>query len=93
MYYTSQLSDTVPTEGGSQQILSATSTDGLEWQVDAPVVVPDGKGPDAVKASEMCIFEMPAGTIEGASGMVYEGCDGTTANARGVWRIARAFAE
>ena len=54
---------------------------------------PDGNGPDAVKASEMCIFEMPAGTTAGASGMVYEGCDGTTANARGVWRIARAFAQ
>lgn len=93
MYYTSQISDTVPTEGGSQQILSAISADGLEWQVDAPVVVPDGKGPDAVKASEMCTFEMPAGTTEGACGMVYEGCDGTAANARGVWRIARAFAQ
>ena len=93
MYYTSQISDTVPTEGGSQQILSAISADGLEWQVDAPVVVPDGKGPDAVKASEMCTFEMPAGTTEGAYGMVYEGCDGTAAKARGVWRIARAFAQ
>ena len=40
----------------------------------------------------MCVFEMPAGSEEGAFGMVYEGCDGTTPNARGVWRIARAFA-
>ena len=92
MYYTSQVSETVPTEGGSQQILSATSPDGLDWRADGSAIAPDGNGPDAVKASEMCLFEMPAGSEEGAFGMVYEGCDGTTPNARGVWRIARAFA-
>lgn len=92
MYYSSQVSDRVPTEGGSQQILSATSPDGLDWRVDGAAVVPDGSGPDAVKASEMCTFELPADALEGSFGMVYEGCDGTTPNARGVWSIARAFA-
>ena len=93
MYYSSQVSETVPTEGGSQQIVSATAPDGLDWRVYGAAVVPDGNGPDAVKASEMCTFELPAGAAEGKFGMVYEGCDGTTPNARGVWRFARAFAQ
>ena len=93
MYYSSQVSETMPRAGGSQQIVSATSPDGLDWQVDGAAVVPDGNGPDGVKASEMCTFELPAGATEGKFGMVYEGCDGTTPNARGVWRIARAFAQ
>ena len=80
-------------QGGGQQIVSASSTDGLDWRVDGAVVVPDGHGPDAVKASEMCLFQLPAGAVEGMYGMVYEGCDGTAPNARGVWRIARAFAQ
>ena len=92
IYYSSQVSETVPTEGGSQQIVSATSPDGLDWRVDGAAVVPDGNGPDAVKASEMCTFELPSGAAEGKFGMVYEGCDGTSHNARGVWCIARAFA-
>lgn len=93
MYYSSSVSDQLPTEGGGQQIVSASSPDGLDWRVDGAAVVPDGNGPDAVKASEMCTFQLPAGAAEGMFGMVYEGCDGTTPNARGVWRIARAFAQ
>ena len=93
MYYVSFVLDQPPTEGGGQQIVSASSTDGLDWRLDGAVVVPDGNGPDAVKASEMCLFQLPAGAVEGMYGMVYEGCDGTAPNARGVWRIARAFAQ
>ena len=92
MYYSAHVSSRGPREGGGQQIVSARSADGLDWEVDGSVVVPDGTGPDAVKASEMCTFELPAGTAEGTFGMIYEGCDGSTPNARGVWRIARAFA-
>jgi len=92
MYYCSFVSDQHPTEGGGQQILSASSPDGLDWRVDGAAIVPDGNGPDAVKASEMCLFQLPAGAAEGMYGMIYEGCDGTAPNARGVWRIARAFA-
>jgi len=92
MFYSAHASAQVPTEGGGQKIFSASSQDGLDWQLEGTAVVPDGTGPDAVKASEMCTFELPEGTKEGTFGMVYEGCDGTTPNARGVWRIARAFA-
>ena len=92
MYYSSQVSQRVVTEGGGQQIVSATSPDGLTWRLDGAAVVPDGEGPDAVKASEMCTFELPTAAGERKFGMVYEACDGTTPNARGVWRIARAFA-
>ena len=93
MYYVSCISDREPTEGGGQQIVSASSPDGLDWRVDGGAVVPDGDGPDAVKASEMSTFPLPAGAAEGMYGMVYEGCDGTTLNARGVWRITSAFAQ
>ena len=93
MYYSSCVSDPLPTEGGGQQIVSASSLDGLDWRVDGVAVVPDGNGPDAVKASEMCLFQLPAVAVEGTCGMVYEGCDGTAPNARGVWRIACAFAQ
>ena len=93
MYYSSQVSERVVTEGGGQKIVSATSSDGLNWRLDGAAVVPDGKGPDAVKASEMCTFELPAAVAERKFGMVYEACDGTTPKARGVWRIARAFAQ
>ena len=80
------------TEGGGQQIVSAPSPDGLTWRLDGAAVIPDGKGPDAVKASEMCTFELPTTAAERKFGMVYEACDGTSPNALGVWRIARAFA-
>ena len=93
MYYSSQVSERVATEGGGQQIVSATSSDGLDWRLDGAALVPDGNGPDAVKASEMCTFELPAAVAERKFGMVYEACDGTTPKARGVWRIARAFAQ
>jgi len=93
MYYVSCISDREPKEGGGPQIVSASSPDGLDWRVDGGAVVPDGDGPDAVKASEMSTFPLPAGAAEGMYGMVYEGCDGTTLNARGVWRITSAFAQ
>jgi len=73
-------------------ILRATSDDGLLWQKEAdPVISPGGGRWDAAKCSEMCLFRLPP--EEGHPPryrMVYEACDGTAENARGVWRIASA---
>jgi hypothetical protein len=71
-------------------IHSALSTDGLHWQRDGvgPALAPTGAGPDAAKASEMCVVPLPAdGDGQSRFAMLYEGCDGTAADARGVWRI------
>jgi len=73
-------------------ILRAVSDDGLQWRKDSEPVVSPGDGTwDAAKCSEMCVFPLPH--HEGQTPhyrMVYEGCDGTAANQRGVWRIASA---
>lgn len=74
------------------QILRAVSDDGLTWRKEpGPVVAPDCGRWDAAKCSEMCVFRLPE--AEGQPPryrMVYEACDGTARNARGVWRIAGA---
>ena len=73
-------------------ILRARSDDGLTWRQDpTPVIAPDNGRWDAAKCSEMCIFPLPQqGDHIPRYGMVYEGCDGTAVNERGVWRVALA---
>lgn len=73
-------------------ILRATSADGLMWRKDAEPVIAPGPGAwDAAKCSEMCVFSLPhrAGQIPRYR-MMYEACDGTAKDQRGVWRIAGA---
>lgn len=71
-------------------ILRATSNDALHWVKDpAPVVAPEEGRWDRAKASEMCLFPLPAKPNRSTQyRMVYEACDGTATNERGVWRIA-----
>ncbi|MAE59794.1 MAG: hypothetical protein CMJ49_00400 [Planctomycetaceae bacterium] len=73
-------------------VLRATSEDGLMWRKAAePVVSPTGRGCDAVKCSEVSVFALRGdGAGSGRYGMVYEACDGTGPDLRGVWRIAGA---
>jgi hypothetical protein len=74
-------------------ILRATSGDeGLTWTKHShPVLAPDHHRWDHAKASEMCIYRLPS-SVDAAPRyrMVYEACDGTAVNQRGVWRIASA---
>lgn len=73
-------------------ILRAVSGDGLKWQKDPePVISPGTAGWDAAKCSEMCLIPLPQ--REGTAPhyrMLYEACDGTAKDERGVWRIASA---
>jgi hypothetical protein len=73
-------------------ILRATSTDGLIWKKDSkPVIAPGPGGWDAAKCSEMCLIRLPSGaTTTPRYRLLYEACDGTARNERGVWRIASA---
>ena len=69
----------------SAYIMTATSTDGIRWDKnETPVVSPGGEW-DKVKSSEMCVMELPEGK---GFRMLYEGCDGSAAGLRGIWRIA-----
>ena len=73
-------------------ILRAVSDDGLTWRKQTEPVVSPGHGPwDAAKCSEMSVFRLPhrEGQIPRYR-MVYEACDGTAKDERGVWRIASA---
>jgi hypothetical protein len=73
-------------------ILRAVSDDGLSWRKEAEPVLSPGEGTwDAAKCSEMCVCRLPQkpGRKPGYR-MVYEACDGTAKNERGVWRIASA---
>ncbi len=72
------------------QILRAQSEDGLTWEKETkPALSPGGRW-DRAKSSEMCIYRLPTGQ---AYRIVYEGCDGTAENERGVWRIAGATSQ
>jgi hypothetical protein len=80
-------------------ILRAESTDGLRWtKWPRPVITPTAQrlGPggwDAAKASEMCLIRLPEGPDQITRfRILYEACDGTAPEARGVWRIAAANA-
>ena len=58
----------------------------------AESVVSPGQGAwDTAKCSEMCVFRLPRheGQIPRYR-LVYEACDGTAKNERGVWRVASA---
>ena len=74
-------------------ILTALSDDGLTWRKEPePVIFPEGSGWDAAKCSEMCVLRLPGREGEPAHyRMLYEACDGTADNERGVWRIASAI--
>ena len=73
----------------SAYIMTASSTDGLAWKKDPlPAVAPGGQW-DHAKASEMCLMELPDGR---GFKLLYEGCDGTAKDKRGIWRIATATA-
>lgn len=74
-------------------ILTAKSTDGLNWQkASHPVLAPSSSW-DAAKCSEMCVIWNPDSlTADHSFRMFYEACDGTSQGKRGVWRIASAIA-
>ncbi len=78
------------TKSTHAHILRAVSEDGLTWKKEAePAVTPGPGGWDAAKCSEMCILRLP--DREGQPPryrMLYEACDGTAKDKRGVWRIA-----
>ena len=73
-------------------ILRAVSDDGLHWRKEAqPVISPGPGGWDGAKCSEMCVIRLPAKAGAGPRyRMLYEACDGTAKDERGVWRIASA---
>ena len=73
-------------------ILRAISDDGLTWRKDTEPVIAPGQGAwDAAKCSEMSVFRLPNGPGQlSRYRMVYEACDGTAPDERGVWRIASA---
>ena len=71
-------------------ILTALSRDGLTWgKVPEPVHSPGSRAWDAAKCSEMCVVWNPDSHAAGFR-MLYEACDGTSQDKRGVWRIACA---
>ena len=71
-------------------ILTALSSDGLCWEkVADPVHSPGSKAWDAAKCSEMCVVWNLRNEAAGFR-LLYEACDGTAPNQRGVWRIACA---
>ncbi len=74
-------------------ILTAVSDDGLDWQkAPRPVLLPGASAWDAAKCSEMCvIWNAGEPTAPRQFRMLYEACDGTAENQRGVWRIASAI--
>lgn len=73
-------------------ILRAISDDGFTWTKDPlPVLLPGNGTWDAAKCSEMCLIRTPDHKeISPRFRMLYEACDGTSINQRGVWRIASA---
>lgn len=73
-------------------ILRAVSEDGLKWRKVAEPVISPGHGTwDNAKCSEMCVFRLPRRKGQAPRyRMVYEACDGTAKDERGVWRVASA---
>ena len=73
-------------------ILRAVSDDGLTWTKDpTPVLLTGNEKWDAAKCSEMCLIRAPDHKENPSHfRMLYEACDGTSINQRGVWRIASA---
>jgi len=79
-------------EPSRADILTAVSDDGLEWCKEPTTVIsPDHHVWDAAKCSEMSVFLLPGPEDQPPRyGMVYEACDGTAVDRRGVWRVASA---
>jgi hypothetical protein len=72
-------------------ILTAVSDDGLNWEKASQPVLSPSAAWDAAKCSEMCvIWDGAAGKRSHCFRMLYEACDGTAQDQRGVWRIAMA---
>jgi hypothetical protein len=71
-------------------IFRAESEDGLVWEERSePVISPDDGKWGAAKCSEMCVIRLPCTPGEPQRyRIVYEACDGTARDQRGVWRIA-----
>ncbi len=94
MYYAGYSGPVLGNTPSRVDILRATSDDGLTWRKEPEPVVSPGHGAwDAAKCSEMAVFHLPyrEGQIPRYR-MLYEGCDGTAKDERGVWRIAGATA-
>ena len=73
------------------QILTAVSDDGLTWHKEPEPVIAPGGHYDASKCSEMAVMQMP--DVPGQAPrycLLYEACDGTATDKRGVWRILAA---
>jgi len=78
-------------ESTRAQILTAVSDDGLEWHKHPEPVIAPGGPYDGAKCSEMSVITLPTEAGESPRyRMVYEACDGTTQNQRGVWRVLSA---
>ncbi len=93
MYLVANADARSPLHGGRQHLITATSADGLSWDRETEPVISPGHVWDRAKTSEPCVLRLSASwNMAPDYGMVYEACDGTTADARGVWRIAAAFA-
>lgn len=91
IYFVANVSGRQARQGGGQHLMTALSDDGLTWERDVEPVLSPGGTWDRAKSSEMSVFPLPAAASQPPGyGMVYEGCDGTTPNARGVWRVAAA---
>lgn len=73
-------------------ILRAVSQDGLTWRKEPePVLSPSPGSLSAAKCSEMSVFPLPRQPGQSIRyRMVYEACDGTAKDERGVWRVAIA---
>ena len=90
IYFVANSSAQPTMQGGGQHLMTAVSDDGLNWERETTPVLSPGSTWDKAKSSEMCVFPLPGNDETPIYGMVYEGCDGTTPNARGVWRVAAA---
>jgi hypothetical protein len=75
----------------SAVILSTLAgADALDFTRDLEPVAALGSSPwCAVKASEMCLMQLPGGAYR----VLFEGCDGTAKDLRGIWRGATAPSE
>ncbi len=74
-------------------IATAMSDDGLKWRkAFEPVLSPGSTDWNAAKCSEMCVIWNPQSQqADRGFRMLYEACDGTAEDQRGVWRIGSAI--
>lgn len=82
------------TTSHSACIMSAVSDDGLAWRKDREPAVAPGGAWDTAKASEMSVMSLgESDARETGYRMLYEACDGTARDKRGVWRITAAISQ